>query len=546
MEHPPTVIILTFCDHPALAYGAMLVFKTLRVGFPTATVLVLDNGSHPDVRPKIEKAATAAECTFVATERHPFVDHYRWALLEQMAAESIVLLDPDVVFWRSVEDWRFTGLMAGRLIPDLLNCGVRSMARLHPSLLWVPSVSLFRSRVNAVGQRSNGSVFWDTLSEAYHAHREDCQVFSPEQMDCYDHLFYGSHFPAISPGLRDSGLTHRAHVAAASGNYEELRGLWRKQEEYFRSLRDESSLLPETIIPGMAQTMKELGNAQEVRDVTADDIWPLITGIHGQLEKAEEFMLQRPQVECSVVHHFGPGVCVREVTVPAGTWAVGHRQRYSHLNIMLRGSVVLFNDDGSTRTVTAPTIFTGPPGKKAGLVLEEMVWLNVYATELKTPDEVESFFIEKSDEWQRHHTESFALAMTFHESDREDYLRVLEEVGISHETAVAQSENDADRVTVHSPRTRVADSPIHGQGLFVMSPIQAGELICPARIGGMRSQAGRFTNHSVNPNAEMVLTPTGDVNLVAIKFIPGCRGGGLGTEVTIDYRSALALRECAQ
>ncbi|MEO6447712.1 MAG: hypothetical protein ABIO42_00555, partial [Burkholderiaceae bacterium] len=41
--------ILTYCAHPALAYGTLLVFKTLRVGFPTARVEVYDNGSHPDV-----------------------------------------------------------------------------------------------------------------------------------------------------------------------------------------------------------------------------------------------------------------------------------------------------------------------------------------------------------------------------------------------------------------------------------------------------------------------------------------------------------------
>ena len=101
------VVIQTYCEHPALAYGALMVFKTLRVGFPTAKILVIDNGSHLDVLPQIEKAALDVGCLFTPAPRQHFLDFYRWVLFEQTTMNSVVLLDPDVVFWNNVEHWIF-------------------------------------------------------------------------------------------------------------------------------------------------------------------------------------------------------------------------------------------------------------------------------------------------------------------------------------------------------------------------------------------------------------------------------------------------------
>ena len=32
----------------------------------------------------------------------------------------------------------------------------------------------------------------------------------------------------------------------------------------------------------------------------------------------EKEMLEMPQADCPVAHHFGPGIYIREVTLPAG------------------------------------------------------------------------------------------------------------------------------------------------------------------------------------------------------------------------------------
>jgi hypothetical protein len=39
----------------------------------------------------------------------------------------------------------------------------------------------------------------------------------------------------------------------------------------------------------------------------------------------------------------------------------------------------------------------------------------------------------------------------------------------------------------------------------------------------------------------MIPLENGDIDLVALRDIAGCKGGELGAEITIDYRKALAL-----
>lgn len=259
------------------------------------------------------------------------------------------------------------------------------------------------------------------------------------------------------------------------------------------------------------------------------------------LDAPEKTLLQLPQVECSVVHHFGPGICIREVFMPAGTLAIGHAQKFDQLNIMIRGKALIAKDDGSTQILIAPMIFTGKAGRKIGYVMEDMVWQNVYATNLKDASAVEDFFIEKSEQWHDDQASRFAVESVGRAADRNDYMLLLEECGIAHSQARQQSENEDDQVWVESSTTRVDISPIEGKGLFATSDIKNGDVICTARFDGKRTQAGRFTNHSIFPNAQMILLPNGDIDLLAIADIEGCKGGNIGTEITIDYRQALSL-----
>lgn len=288
------VVIQTYCEHPALAYGALMVFKTLRVGFPTAKILVIDNGSHPDVLPQIEKAALDVGCLFTPAPRQHFLDFYRWVLFEQTTMNSVVLLDPDVVFWNNVEHWKFDGLMAGRRIPDLYNYGVTSLSRLHPSHLWVPNVAKLRQALTNTHANgfdplrqfsapANGKMyFWDTGAGLYQALADKCESFTEKQLDCYDHLFYGSHLPVIQPALNDENVTYTAHQAAAANDLASLKGIWRKQDMQFKSQR-QNPLNGETLLAEMIETCTILGQAQGIQSGYDAAVQGLLSNIKAQL-----------------------------------------------------------------------------------------------------------------------------------------------------------------------------------------------------------------------------------------------------------------------
>ena len=263
-----------------------------------------------------------------------------------------------------------------------------------------------------------------------------------------------------------------------------------------------------------------------------------------KIEKVESHLLDLPQVECPVVHHFGPGIYIREVTLPAGTLAIGHAQRFEHLNIMLTGAVAMVGDDGQTKVLRAPMIFVGKPGRKLGYVLETCIWQNVYATDERDIDKLESMFLDKSATWQAHAEATKQLETYHRRDDREDFDLVVRMTGFTHETVRDQSENPHDQIKMpegFAPKFTVRDSVIEGKGVFLSAPVDADEVIAPARIDGFRTPAGRYTNHAKNPNAKFVKDQSGDIWLVAIRRISGCVGGSQGEEVTVDYRQALAL-----
>lgn len=251
------------------------------------------------------------------------------------------------------------------------------------------------------------------------------------------------------------------------------------------------------------------------------------------IPEMEKMMLNLPQAEAPVVHLFSPGLCVRQVTLPAGNVAIGHLQKYEHLNIMLEGCVTM--DDG--QTLTAPLVFVGKPGRKRGYVHEKVTWLNVYPTDLNTGDEVEAHFIEKSEAFTEH--ERTIRLNIDRSADHDDFQKMLNDLGVTAQEVKDQSENPYDQIKMPLGfyKFQIANSPIHGKGVFACSPYEAGELIGEANIGGNRTPLGRYTNHSATPNAKMV-SKNGNIYLYSDKNIAGQMGGMPGEEITVDYRQA--------
>jgi len=262
-----------------------------------------------------------------------------------------------------------------------------------------------------------------------------------------------------------------------------------------------------------------------------------------KVQQLESEFLKHEQVDCPVVHRFGPNIYIREVTIPAGTLSIGHYQKTEHLNIMISGRVTMVNEDGSKNELIAPQVFVSKPGRKIGYIHEKMVWQNVYSTLETDVEKLEFMFLEKSMTWQENQKAQNLLLTLDHSSDVADYYLAIAEYGFDHETVRKQTENMDDQIPMPfgNYKMMIANSRIDGKGVFATGNIAQGEMIAPARIDGKRTPVGRYTNHAKNSNGIMVLRDNGNIDLVANKAINGCQGGNLGEEITIDYRQALSL-----
>jgi hypothetical protein len=244
----------------------------------------------------------------------------------------------------------------------------------------------------------------------------------------------------------------------------------------------------------------------------------------------EAAMLTLPQEPAPVIHRFAPGIYIREVFLPGGTFAIGHEQTTEHLNVMLKGKVHMA--DGTT--LEAPAMYIGKPGRKAGFIVEDTVWLNIYATEETDVEKLEATYLNKSETFKNHGIEQMGT-----NEAREDFTRMLDDLGVTAELVDEQSRNESDQIPMPagSYKFQVAPSQIHGRGVFSCGGYEAGETIGEGNVKGCRTPLGRYTNHSGTPNARMVRHGSG-INLVALRPIEPQRGGQLGEEITVDYRQA--------
>lgn len=263
-----------------------------------------------------------------------------------------------------------------------------------------------------------------------------------------------------------------------------------------------------------------------------------------RISELEDAMLRLPQCSAPVTHSFGPGTYVREVKLLAGTLAIGHHQNFEHLNIFVKGRVTMISEDGTKTELKAPMVFVGKPGRKIGFIHEDVTWLNVYATDEKNIEKLESHFLTKRVDWSEFEALDKQTKLLQSPTDTDDFEKTLKEIGVTPEKVREQSEQTDDLIDLPygNFKIKTGHSMIEGTGLFATAPIREGEVIAPARIFGKRTIAGRYTNHAAIPNAEMrVGASNDDIYLVALREIEGCKGGFDGEEITINYRASYEL-----
>lgn len=271
-----------------------------------------------------------------------------------------------------------------------------------------------------------------------------------------------------------------------------------------------------------------------------------IKKLDGDFPVTAEFLtpvlLDMPQAECPLYHRFGPNIYIRELHMKAGTIAVGHKQRFEHINILLKGKVLMFNPDETTVTLEAPLFFIGKPGQKVGYVLEDVVWQNIYATTETDIETIENIFLDKDSSVVNSQLKLNVEQKLNVIEMQADYLDLLDELQITEEQVQKQVNLDNICNYVLPENIQIAKSPIHGKGIFATAFIPKNTKIALGKINNQRTLIGRYTNHSNVPNCKMVLLDNGDIEMHSIVDITGCLGGQLGDELTVNYRDVLMLQ----
>jgi quercetin dioxygenase-like cupin family protein len=110
-----------------------------------------------------------------------------------------------------------------------------------------------------------------------------------------------------------------------------------------------------------------------------------------EIETLQASMMDHPdKILIEPRHLFAPGLYAREVTLPAGSTAIGHIHAQEHICIISKGRVLVVTEEGTTE-ISAPHTMIVPRGRKNCVhALEETIWTTIHATETRDIAALES------------------------------------------------------------------------------------------------------------------------------------------------------------
>ncbi len=211
------------------------------------------------------------------------------------------------------------------------------------------------------------------------------------------------------------------------------------------------------------------------------------------LERNQEHIAQ---VECNVKHTFAPGVCIREVHMPAGSHIIGHRHTTEHTNIMICGHMLLQADDGTWQDLYAPFMYVANTGRKVAKIIEDVVWLNIFPTDSTDVDWIENTFLDKSGAWREGE-----------KSVKRKLVSVDNKKKLQSGTYCFKIVNNTVICTDTIYKNAIIGRVLEGDKLSILA---------------------ENIKHSDDPNAKIIGN-----DVIAIKDIIGCVGGLDGEQITI-------------
>lgn len=245
----------------------------------------------------------------------------------------------------------------------------------------------------------------------------------------------------------------------------------------------------------------------------------------------ESALLKMPQAAIVTTHTFSPGVYERAITIPAWTVLTGAEHKTPYRVRLEKGTIAVNTDDG-VKVLTAPCEFDAAAGmQRAGRVFdEEVIWVDIYDNPDNCTDlavlEDRLYVVPKC---------GLADSRTAAQKAQIDYGLFLHQLGTTDDKLSEVVKIESDLIDMPDEWcVELKPSDIHGLGLFATKDFDAGETICPGRLDGKRTPAGRYINHSQDSNIRPELVGD-DIFAVAARKIRA------GDELLVDYRASMRV-----
>lgn len=118
-----------------------------------------------------------------------------------------------------------------------------------------------------------------------------------------------------------------------------------------------------------------------------------------QIEQLERDLAAHPGrvADLHVVHHFAPGIYAREMHIPAGVILTGKEHKTEHLNVLSKGEITVWTEQGMQRVCAPFTTVSKPGAKRVGFAHTDCVWTTFHVTDETDLAKIEAEVIAPSD-----------------------------------------------------------------------------------------------------------------------------------------------------
>ena len=95
-----------------------------------------------------------------------------------------------------------------------------------------------------------------------------------------------------------------------------------------------------------------------------------IVDFQTSLEKSEDIDVFFGDTEnCPVKNTFADGMHVREITIPKGIFAIGKIHLHEHVSFLLKGKMIIVDEENGRQVIEAPQTIISQPGIKKKITL---------------------------------------------------------------------------------------------------------------------------------------------------------------------------------